>query len=98
MTDANQLAGAIQDIVGAALQTTVAETSAVQTQPEAETAAATEAPIGGSDAIVTPAPVAALDAWFSQHVQDSAYSRNTDVYNVIYLAVASIKAALASVV
>jgi len=58
-----------------------------------------------SDEVSTAAPaacwspagaLAALDAWFAEHVPDSAISRDTTAYNRVFHAVAEIKAAIST--
>lgn len=62
--------------------------------PAGEALTTSPAPEASVDA---PNPIADIDAWFARHIPDSRYSRDTRAYNVIFNAVAAIKAALASV-
>lgn len=66
-----------------------AETLIAAGADQAETVpTATEAPISAK---------AALDAWFTAHIPNSRYSRDTGAYNRIFNAVAAVKDALATV-
>ena len=60
---------------------------------------ATESPAAETATIAAAIPEAAtaLEAWLVRHIHNSVYSRDTEVFNRIYVAVAQIKAAMAGV-